>query len=1173
MFNVESIAIIGFVYIFALFLIAYYGDSQHHNPDINSNGNLVYALSLAVYCSSWTFYGAVGTAAVDGLDYLAIYLGPCLVFVFGYPLMRRMILICKQNRITSISDFISSRFGKDRRIGILVTIIAVVGSLPYIALQLKAVSMSYLVLAGSSSTAATASGQYLSDNVALATGAILALFTILFGTRHLDASEHHKGMILAIAFESVVKLVAILAVGYYAVYLLLDNGAHQNVSQFVSSVSVTNAFADDKSTWVSFITKTLLSTSAIFLLPRQFQVAIVEARDHRQFKTAMWIMPVYLILTSVIVIPIALSGMVLLPDSPPDLYVLSLPLSADNSTLAMVAFIGGLSAATGMVIVAAISLSTMVCNDLVMPYLINLKRLDILRRENLNEIVLMIRRIAIVGLIAGAYGYYILIDNNAQLANIGLVSFAAIVQFLPAVLCALYWQRANRKGIYWGLVGGASLWAYTLMLPTILSDAVVIEWFGDNALLHPQHLLGIDMGNSLTHGVVWSLVVNVSLILWFSLREPQAVIERIQASRFYHAGTSRLPDPSITGHQTSLVHPDALRILAEPIIGVRNTEAVFRQYESRYGVDVSSSAQADRQLVALVQTAIAGVIGTTSAQKVISDTLLHDDDYLEEVTSFVDETSSVLQFNRNLLQTTLQNITHGISVVDADLNLVIWNDRYLRLFDYPDDLIYVGKPLRDVLRYNAERGDFGNKDHENEINKRLRYLQKRASYSMVRSRPDGQIIKSTGEPMPGGGFVTTYEDITDSVRASEMLRQANEELEDRVQERTRELEVLTEELRRNTQSKTHFLAAASHDLLQPINAARLFTHSIAERRHEPEAVEKLAQSLDQSLVTANDLLRALLDISKLDSGGIQPEPTDFCLQDFVANLLDELQPSANDKGVNLNHEVAKVTVRTDQQLLFSVLQNLVANALRYTRAGGAVLVKTELLEGGRVALSVCDTGVGLAEEHLENIFTEFYQIKSGNKQNARGLGLGLSIVKRISRLLELNVSVNSTAGKGSVFTVELDVRESVAPAPTATSSVVLTDVERLEGARILCLDNDDSVLEAMRTLLEGWGCVVESVSTYKQGLRLISSQPFDVLLADYRLDYSETGLDFLCMATALEDTQPAEGVLVTAEQDKSLSSKAQGLGFYYLAKPIEPASLRSLLVQILGGGAREQKAG
>lgn len=1157
MFSVEFIAFIGFSYILVLFLIAYLGDSEKEKGGPNHNSNLVYALSLAVYCSSWTFYGAVGTASVDGLDYLAIYLGPCLVFLFGYRMMRRIILICKQNSITSISDFISSRFGKDRKIGVLVTTIAVVGSLPYIALQLKAVSSSYLVLVSQSVAPHSSVTSLITDNIALITGAALALFTILFGTRHLDATEHHKGLILAVAFESIVKLVAILAVGYYAIYLLMGLGSENSFGQIVEGSSSKNFFSNNTSTWASFLTKTLLATSAIFLLPRQFQVTVVEARDHHQFKTAMWVMPIYLVLTSVIVLPIALTGSILLPESPADLYVLSLPLAAGNDTLALLAFIGGLSAATGMVIVAAISLSTMVCNDLVMPYLINHRRLDILNSDNLNEIILLIRRIAIVGLIAGAYGYYLLIDNNAKLANIGLVSFAAIVQLLPAVLCALYWRSANRKGVFWGLIGGFAVWAYTLMMPTILNGETIQSVTGVAAWYHPHALFGMRLDNSLSHGVFWSLLVNVTLLLWFSLRDKQSVLEKIQASRFFYVNDTPSNLSSTGPEQAFIVHPDALRILTERIIGRRNTQAVFSQFEQRQGVSLSDVTQVDRQLLSLVQNAIAGVIGATSAQKVISDALLGSDQYIEEVTTFVDETSSVLQFNRNLLQTTLQNITHGISVIDRDLNLVIWNDQYLTLFGYPENLIYVGKPLRELLRFNAERGDFGDKDHNLEISKRIKYLQKETSYSTIRKRANGTTIKSIGEPMPGGGFVTTYEDISDSVRASEMLRQANEELESRVKERTEKLEILTKELERSTRNKTHLLAAASHDLLQPINAARLFTHSISEQADDPNSVRHLAQKIDKSLVTANELLRALLDVSKLDSGGITPELSDFSLDAFIGGLVEEMQPSANDKKVVLHYSAANVMVFSDKKLLLSVLQNLVANGLRYSDEGGSVLVQAKLLEDSRrVEISVEDRGVGIDAEHLDQIFNEFYQIKKEGREETRGLGLGLSIVKRISRLLDLKVKVVSKPGVGSRFSIYISYTDKPVVLPEPRRNINTNFAARLVGAQILCLDNDESVLEAMRTLLEGWGAIVTSVATYSRAVDALSEVDFDLILADYRLDFAKTGLDFLLIADI-------KGALITAEQDKTLKTQAKDLGYQYLAKPIEPAALKAVLLYLL----------
>ncbi len=1159
MISTNFVALIGFAYIFLLFLIAYFGDRDSLKAGKLYKGNYVYALSLAVYCSSWTFYGAVGTAAVDGLDYLAIYLGPCLVFLFGYPVVRRIIMICKQNNITSISDFLSSRYGKSRRIATLVTLIAVAGSLPYIALQLKAVSSSYFIMSGSPNN--LNSDSFFADNIALIVAAGLVVFTILFGTRHLDTTEHHKGITLAIAFESIVKLIAILAVGYFAVYLLFDEGTYTIFGDYFDRQKSLSEIGQGGSTIASFTTKLLLSMAAIILLPRQFQVTVVEAKDHTQFKTAMWVMPIYLVLTSIIVIPITLSGMELLPNLQEDFYVLSLPITGGNTTLGLPAFIGGLSAATGMVIVASISLSTMICNDLIMPFLIKRKGIEFLKRERLDNLILLIRRAAIFVLMLGAYGYFRLIDSNQQLANIGLVSFAAIAQLLPATMFALFWRRAHSKGIFWGLIGGSLVWIYTLLLPTILPSGSIDTFFGDS-IFHPQKLFGFNLENSLTHGVIWSLSINILLLIFFSFRESQPVIEKLQASRFFFVSDQE--EESKTSNALGKnyeVSPDELAIVAERIIGVRSCRALFLQYEQRSGLDLSKQTQADLGLISAVQTAIAGVIGTTSAQRVISDSLLGDDVFLGELTHLVDETTSVLQFNRNLLQTTLENITNGIAVVDKNLNLVIWNDNYLKMFGYPESLFYIGKPIKEVLEYSAERGDFFDKDPNAEITKRIRYLEQKSSYTTTRETASGAIIKATGKPMPDGGFVTTYEDITKSVKAAALLRKANEELEFRVQERTSELEKITQELKQITRSKTHFLAAASHDLLQPINAARLFTHSISERSEDSIEVKNLSKSIDKSLVTADELLRALLDISKLDAGGIEPDYKILSVEDFLYNVESEMKASAIDKGIHLSVDTESLFVISDRQLLFSVVLNLVANAIRYTPEKGKVIIRSSKGESGLVDITVEDSGLGIEHDHLEAIFTEFYQVKDRNRRNNQGLGLGLSIVKRICALLEIGIDVKSEVGTGSIFKLSLPESQSKPVVKSPRTTKTETTITKLAGINVLCLDNDESVLAGMQTMIEYWGCKVVCSLNYQDAINQSEDMVFDIVLADYRLDDDETGLDFLKYRQT-KDTS-LKGVLITAEQDKLLKPKVEKQGFSYLAKPVEPASLKSLMMYLV----------
>ena len=484
----ELIAFIAIAYISILFFIAYRGDQKSENGYIARNRVLIYSLSLAVYCSSWTFFGAVGSAASTGWDFFAIYLGPILVFIFGYKFIQRIIIISKQHSITSVSDFLSSRYGKSRSIAILVTFIAVIGSLPYISLQLHAISISFstLTIPEYRATQIALSSSIWSDT-AFYGALILALFAILFGTRHLSATEHHRGMVSAIAFESIVKLVAMLLVGVYAVQLL--SAQFDDWQQIILQPSELTSIGTKNSnfSWSDFGTKLLLSMGAIMLLPRQFQVTVVEAEDHRQVTQARWLLPLYLLLISLVVVPVSLAGLIFLPaSSNADMFVLHLAQQDSKFLLATLAFVGGISAATGMVIVASISLSTMVCNDVVMPLLIRSKLFNIKEKPDLSQVILSIRRITIILLLLSSYGYFRLSDNNQQLANMGLLSFAAIMQLAPAFIAAIYWQQANQRGVILGLCIGFITWAYCLLMPNFVPTPALDYFFAQIGWLHPQ---------------------------------------------------------------------------------------------------------------------------------------------------------------------------------------------------------------------------------------------------------------------------------------------------------------------------------------------------------------------------------------------------------------------------------------------------------------------------------------------------------------------------------------------------------------------------------------------------------------------------------------------------------------------------------------------------------------
>ncbi len=526
-----------FAYLLLLFGVAQFADRRARAGRSVIGNAWVYALSMGVYCTAWTYFGSVGRAASSGLWFLPIYLGPTLAMLLAWPVLRKMIRIARQYRITSIADFIASRYGKSRSLAALVTVIALVGILPYVALQLKAIASGYALLTAGPG-AAHAGGPWWRDStlyIALA----LAGFTIAFGTRHLDTSERHEGMVAAIALESVVKLLAFVAVGVFVCWGLFDSPG-EIFTRAASSVDLQPLLGlggEGRFAGGQWFALTLLAMLSVIFLPRQFQVMVVENVDERHVKRASWAFPLYLLLINLFVLPIALGGLLHFGKggADPETFVLSLPLALDRPLLALAAFIGGLSAATGMIIVEAIAVSTMVSNDLVMPLLLRFRRRDDAR--DLSGTPLALRRIVIVVLLLLGYLYFRIAGEAYALVSIGLISFAAVAQFAPALLGGMFWKGGTRAGALAGLAAGFALWAYTLMLPSIaksgwLSTAFMTEGLLGIALLRPEQLLGLTGLDSLTHALLWSLLANAGLYVAVSLARAPSAREAGQALLF-----------------------------------------------------------------------------------------------------------------------------------------------------------------------------------------------------------------------------------------------------------------------------------------------------------------------------------------------------------------------------------------------------------------------------------------------------------------------------------------------------------------------------------------------------------------------------------------------------------------------------------------------------------------
>ena len=1136
---------VSLMYLGLLFVIAWYGDRA---PNWLSRWrSLIYSMSITVYCTSWIFYGTVGQASMNPWSFIPLYLAPIIVFTLCWRILARLLVTAKRENITSIADFIAARYGKSQGLAVAVTLIAVLGVLPYIALQLRAITMGLELVSPELFSAFTTQGIDISWFVMTA----LAVFTILFGTRHVDSTEHHRGMMKAIAFESVIKLFSFLIVGSFIVYLALQRADIELLSIAQSTYRSPNI--------ATLVIHTLLTMMAILCLPRQFHTLVVENEHAKDLRTVRWIFPIYLLLMAMFVLPIAWVGQEVLSGVSPDTYMISLPMALGVEQIALIAFLGGTSAACGMVIVSTIALAIMMSNDLVMPMLLRGTKLAQRKHRHFSKLLLRIRRCLIVVLLIGAWGFYHVLGNVHSLATIGFLSFAAVAQFAPAILGGMYWRKGNRKGVYSGLGVGFSIWFVTLL--NQMSQYDTNQFFAwvmtPPELLKPLNIENVDWGMTL------SLLLNAVCYLLVSLSTRTSISERLQSGSFI--GLPATESDNLSLYQ-SRVTVGELEMLAARFVGIGRVRAAYEQFAQTHNQHLISGHQASPSLIRHTERVLAGVFGAASAKLVLTSALQGRNMQLEEVATIVDEASELYDFSRGLLQGAIEHIGQGIAVVDKQLRLVAWNRRYLELFSFPKGFIQVGRPIADVIRHNAEQGLCGPGDPEDHVRRRLHHLHRGTQHTSSRVRPDGKVIEVQGNPMPGGGFVMSFSDITVFRDAERSLKEVNESLEERVLQRTQELEQLnkclvtaTKRSELESQSKSRFLAAVSHDLMQPLNAARLFASSLSETAQEKEP-QRLSQHIETALEAAEDLIGDLLDISRLESGKLEVYPHMFVVSDVLSNLNAEFSALAGRQGIDFQMVHSKLVVSSDPKLLRRVVQNFLTNAFRYNPKGKVVLGVRRVGEKARI--EVWDNGVGIEPEKQQEIFEEFN--RGDQARTDHGLGLGLAISKGIAHVLGHQISMRSWPGRGSVFSITLERGKQAAKLTPSTHTELDVTLGRI---KVLCVDNEPDILLGMESLLERWGCDVRTATDIFSSLNCLEQgwRP-DVILSDYRLDNDRTGLELL-QQFRLRLGQRFEGIIISADRADDMMEGVRSNGFHFIPKPVKPLKLRSLLNRI---GKKEQ---
>lgn len=1130
--------LLALLYLFGLFWIAKWGDNQSPLAKKLTSHPATYSLALGIYCTAWTFFGAVGEASRNNWQYLPILLGPFLVYVLGYRFIVKLVHVGKKQRITTISDFISSRYGKRQTVAMLVTIIALLATVPYVALQLKAIGLAFQIV----------SEQDSSEFIVLFATLFIAVFAIYFGTKKVDITEYRQGLMLAIAFESCIKIIALVTITGFA-YLVWKN---QNSGPLLSSFTTSQSLATFQS--FPFIAQTIMAAAAVICLPRQFHVAVVDNLNPHHLKTARWLFPAYLAVIALVIPIIAIAGQSIFSGTSiePDSYVLNLAIMSGSSLLKVLVFVGGLSAATAMIIVATMTLSTMLTNDVILPRLLLLQKRQS-RLTNFTPTIIIIRRIVIASLLLLSYIYYQQMTDSRSLASIGLIAFSLVIQLLPAIVIGLYWKKGHAHGVYAGLLVGLCTWVLWLLLP-VFAGSANIELQTD----------------TLSKGAILSLGANCIAYFLFSHFAPARLVDRIQAQAFVDVKQDlEIQNKNPTVNTTIA---DLTTVLST-FLGDKRSEQLIADFTHQTGSSFISASPPNQEFIGFCERALGGVLGSSSSKVLIDSVLGNKKLDFEEVVNFFDDSTQAVKFNSSALFTSIENLDQGISVVDKDLRLVAWNNRYLSLYDYPVELISVGTPIENLVRFNAEKGECGVGAVDELVRKRLEHMRKGHHHRFIRQRSDGRMIEMIGNPLPGGGFVTSFSDITAHIEAQEALKESNIDLENRIKQRGEEVKAINAELRSEIErraqleqelvtakkvaedanaSKTRFLALASHDIIQPLNAAKLYLSALKEMQLS-DAVSQTIDKLDDSVTTSEKLIATLLDIARLDQGDLTPKIKTVSLQELLSPLVDEFRMKAEQKELLFKDRIRDLWVSTDSTYLYRIVQNLLSNAVKYSENGKVLLTVRKTAEFATI--QVWDTGMGFSDLEKQRIFADFYRIEGSNQV---GVGLGLGVVKRLSKQLNAPLLINSVVGTGSCFGIKIPL----AKCPEVKPSQQKAKTAKLLGLRALCVDDRQENLDALTTLLEKWQVECFIATNVEQAKKLYMEYQPSILLIDYQLGSASNGLNLIEQLRA-QSTKWLPAALVTANRESDLQLECTRLNVAYFSKPIKPAKLRTLLHSLM----------
>jgi PAS domain S-box-containing protein len=988
MFNAWLILTYILAYLVLLFLIAYYAERREKAGRSIVSNPYVYSLSLAVYCTSWTFYGSVGKAATSGLSFLTIYLGPTLMAALWWVILRKIINIARDNRITTISDFIGSRYGNSLFLSALVTIVAVVGIIPYLGLQIKAIMSTFVILSGQTAGSA-ATGWIVTF--------ILGVFAIIFGARRLVLSERHEGLIFAIAFESLVKLVAFLAVGYFVTYGLFDGFGdifeRIKETEYGELLFIGGGTSISYQQWASLM---FLSMMAIMFLPRQFHVSVVENSDVSHVSKAMWLFPLYLFLINIFVMPIAYSGL-LLGGSPSDAdsFVLTVPLGQRKYALALFAFIGGFSAATGMIIVESLALSTMIMNNLIMPAIFRFNQI-----RGFPTFILNLKRIIIMGCVFLGYVFAIYIGEFYTLVDIGLKSFEAVTIFAPAILIGLYWKRASRMGAIAGISAGFIIWFYTLIVPALLKAGIIRpEGFLANVLtspmLNPHSLFGVVGLDKWSHSLFWGMLFNIAFYIGFSIFSRQTEEEEKQSLLFVESYPARMV------HFQGDYSVKKIEDILGQYVGKNEARVIVDGYIARRGQSRDSLTQEDIfRLRDEAELILSGALGSAIATIIFEDKLTLTEQERGDLSSSIKHMSDSLRLSKQELaeayrqlaalkefsENIIESVSLGIVTIDDRRRVSYWNNYMEGLIGIKKEFAH-GKDIKELL------GEMYKPLVGTDV-KTGEFIWEQASKTPDAS--EEKMIKIFITPFRGSerGYVLVFEDITEKRRLEGELSQAAKHA-----------------------SIGKLTAGVSHEIGNPLASISSLVQELRELDLSSMDYKKFGENalkeINNHLERISRIVRSLGDFARISS----PEKTLINLTEILDRTVNLVKFDKRAKNIEFSVKVDEIQpLRLNPDQIQQVFLNLMLNALDAMPNGGHLGISMQKIDKA-VEIIFSDNGVGIDAEIMDHIFDPFFT----SKPLGKGTGLGLSICYGIINEHNGSISVKSKKDKGSTFTIRLPV--------------------------------------------------------------------------------------------------------------------------------------------------------